>query len=655
MDKVARYRVLSVDPVRKRVLLTAKRTLIKEENPAMRFEDMSMNQIILGCVERVEIFGVKIRFFGNLQGLVHRSQMEPNKHSDDQFAAGTLIRCRVCGFDSERKNLKLSLNLDSHTAVPKQQENVGKEEESKKRIKGKKVKWDKRLRVRGGKNLRKLKVEDIHEGDTYPGIVFSHYKDSGIFVRIENSEKISVFCHRTELSDDKSVTIESFEIGDRVKGKILRVKDGKFSMGLKPSYFENEPDKDEEDFAISEEEEESKTVKDSKTKDVVMEEETNNEENIVHEPKSKKNSSLKNIKSLERFSSLFGLQSKTEDVSPSTVSTAETNDESNSSNDEDNLRDDSQIPVPKVSMKEKIKKKILEESKLRETEISNIKGDWKHNPTSETDFERLLITDGDSSIVWIKYMAHLLKISELDRAREVAERGVKHISFTLDEERCNVWMAYLNLEMAYGDETKFDNLLKRVLQYNEKKKIYVRLCSMHERLGQLSKAKAAHGKCSALFPRSKKVAVNRLTFLYSQKDGTLDEARQVLRELMSGSMLTEKKKLFITAKAGQLEYKYGNPDIGQTILEGLLTKCPRRVDIWSIYLDCHIKAYTPPVQEKANLEKIRSVFEKALTIGLKPRKMKFFFKRWLDFEQNHGDADGENNVQNKAKEYIASI
>ena len=43
-----------------------------------------------------------------------------------------------------------------------------------------------------------------------------------------------------------------------------------------------------------------------------------------------------------------------------------------------------------------------EEKELRKREEENADGQWADNPRSVEDFERLLLTQGDTSIVWIR-------------------------------------------------------------------------------------------------------------------------------------------------------------------------------------------------------------------------------------------------------------
>ncbi|PKI86015.1 rRNA biogenesis protein rrp5 [Malassezia vespertilionis] len=64
----------------------------------------------------------------------------------------------------------------------------------------------------------------------------------GVFVQIDGTD-ISGLSHKSELSDNVHADVtHAFEIGDRVKAKILKVEPskGRISFGLKPSYFTEE-------------------------------------------------------------------------------------------------------------------------------------------------------------------------------------------------------------------------------------------------------------------------------------------------------------------------------------------------------------------------------------------------------------------------------
>lgn len=47
-------------------------------------------------------------------------------------------------------------------------------------------------------------------------------------------------------------------------------------------------------------------------------------------------------------------------------------------------------------------------------------------PRTPDDFEKLVRSSPNSSFVWIKYMAALLDLADVEKARAVAERSVVH-------------------------------------------------------------------------------------------------------------------------------------------------------------------------------------------------------------------------------------
>jgi len=66
-----------------------------------------------------------------------------------------------------------------------------------------------------------------------------------------------------------------------------------------------------------------------------------------------------------------------------------------------------------------------------------------------------------------------------------------------------------------------------------------------------------------------------------------------------------------------------------------------------MYLDIEIK--------KGTKSSIRGLFERCISLGLKPKKMKFFFKRYLEFEVKEGNQEKIEYVKEKANEYVNSM
>lgn len=72
------------------------------------------------------------------------------------------------------------------------------------------------------------------------------------------------------------------------------------------------------------------------------------------------------------------------------------------------------------------------EKQKAEKELSRIEEalmDPGRQPESADDFDRLVLSSPDSSILWLQYMAFHLQATEIEKARAVAERALKTISF----------------------------------------------------------------------------------------------------------------------------------------------------------------------------------------------------------------------------------
>jgi rRNA biogenesis protein RRP5 len=264
------------------------------------------------------------------------------------------------------------------------------------------------------------------------------------------------------------------------------------------------------------------------------------------------------------------------------------------------------------------------------------------------DFERLLLTQGDTSIVWIRYMAFHLKMSDLERARQVAERAVKHVGFAEGKERFNVWVAFMNLECTFGTEQTSDTVFRRAASHNDAKQVHLQLARIHERNNKLDFAAKVYEACAKKFPQSKKVWLAQLSCLYRNKD--LEAGRKSLPKGLAA--LPRRKHPIVVSKAALLEYQYGSAERGMSVFEGLLDSYPKRTDLWSIYIDAHIKAHSPPKVAKPDFAEVRGLLERCCGMKLKATKMRFFFKRWLDFEKRFGDVTSQENVRNKARQFV---
>ena len=63
---------------------------------------------------------------------------------------------------------------------------------------------------------------------------------------------------------------------------------------------------------------------------------------------------------------------------------------------------------------------------LLQTEQSLL--DQNRLPETADDFDRLVVSSPNNSVVWLQYMAYHLHTTDFDKARAVAERALKTIS-----------------------------------------------------------------------------------------------------------------------------------------------------------------------------------------------------------------------------------
>jgi len=84
-------------------------------------------------------------------------------------------------------------------------------------------------------------------------------------------------------------------------------------------------------------------------------------------------------------------------------------------------------------------------------------------------------------------------------------------------------------------------------------------------------------------------------------------------------------------------------DPSSGLSQGILQSYAKRVDLWNVYLDQEVKL--------GDLPRARALFERATALTLPARRMKSLFKKYLEFEAEHGDEEHEEHVKAKAMEF----
>jgi len=313
---------------------------------------------------------------------------------------------------------------------------------------------------------------------------------------------------------------------------------------------------------------------------------------------------------------------------------------SSDENDE-NEDEESKTSSNKLSKRQKKAAKKAEEDSIRKAELTLL--DTDREVESMDDFERLILGSPNSSIIWIQYMAFHLHSSEVDKARKVAQRALKAISFREEQEKFNVWVALLNLQAVYGTKGELEKTFRDAVKVNEPKKVYMKMVDIYVKDEKFQEeAESLYQEMLKKFKSSKAVWISYGWYL--MKKGDAEGARNLLTRSMKS--LPQRKYIDTMVKFAMFEYKFGEAQRGSTVFETVLKHYPKRSDLWSIYIDMTIK--------QQDLEQVRNIFERVTTLALSSKKMQFFFKRYIQFEEQHGTAATIKTVRNKAMEYAES-
>ncbi|KAH9486567.1 rRNA biogenesis protein rrp5 [Psilocybe cubensis] len=493
-------------------------------------------------------------------------------------------------------------------------------------------------------------LSDLKEGQKVSGLV-KKIEDYGLFIQI-NDSKLSGLCHKSQLSDnadaDVAGALRGFREGDKVKAYILSIDNRRISLSLKPSYFSKEDlDEDTDPEDEDAEENEDQDMEGQSVIDEHSDQDMDQDQSGLQETGSTSQTgsdddddddmqiNLEQMK-IEYQSKKASESSNSNNAPSSRVPTlsltggfkwtgdGQLQEEAEESSDED----DADVGQ---SSKKKRKRKQIE---LDLTADMHTKA-----PESNADFERVLLGSPNSSFLWIQYMSFQLPLSEIDKAREIARRAIQTINFREEKERLNVWIALLNLENVYGTDETLDAVFKEAARANDSKTIHLRLASIFEQSDKFEKAEEQYKRTCKKFGGSSKVWT--LFGEFQLKRGNTEEGRKLLpRSLQS---LEKRKHLKTISKFAQVEYKYGEPERGKTLFEGIVDSHPKRWDMWSIYMDME--------SVQGDIQSLRNLFDRVLSLKMTSHKAKSFFKKWLEVEKRIGDEEGVTIVKQKATEW----
>eukprot|EP00755_Sulcionema_specki_P003803 Sspe_Gene.28503::Locus_12981_Transcript_1_1_Confidence_1.000_Length_2891::g.28503::m.28503/K14792/RRP5, PDCD11; rRNA biogenesis protein RRP5 len=313
-------------------------------------------------------------------------------------------------------------------------------------------------------------------------------------------------------------------------------------------------------------------------------------------------------------------------------------------NDADHSGDEAMAP----EKKKRKKKKKAEESEVMIDEIERARRDGTGGAKTVEDFERMVMSSPHSSYVWCQFMAHYVASKEYEQARLVAERALKTISYRETEELFNVWVAYLNIENAYGTQESLNEVFARFLKHSDDEmKAYSALVDVAKSTNHAALVHRTFQTMLKKFGQSTiKPWVDYAQFLIQR--GSYEELGRIQKRMLSNENLSPKHHVAALVKIACLHFREGSIDKGRNIFESLVIKYPKRTDLWSVYLDME-QVVLPKVDD---LSRIRHVFDRVITTNLSTKKMQYFLSRYMAFETQHGTQERVDYVKQKAVEYV---
>ena len=267
-------------------------------------------------------------------------------------------------------------------------------------------------------------------------------------------------------------------------------------------------------------------------------------------------------------------------------------------------------------------------------------------PTDVPSFERALAADPASSLLWIRYVAHLLSLGEPARARAAAERALDAIPLDADADRFNIWVARLNLEALHGAPDPVAatlTLFKEAVRSTDAKKAHLALVSVLDAAEHATAAREAAAALTRKFSASCKAWLARHTLLLRQGDA--DGAAACLRAAATAAPARKHVKLL--SRAAVAEFRAGSPDAGRALFERLLAAAPRRLDVWSVYIDQEVKS--------GDAARVRALLARGTSLDLPPKKARFLFRRALEFEKAMGDDKRADAVRAAARAFVEKV
>lgn len=447
-NDIVRVCVVEMDTPNKRVRLSTRPSRVLNSSLPVKdreitsISQLKVNDVVRGFVKHVADNGLFVNLGGNVTAYVRVSDLSDSFLAEwkGHFQVDQLVKGKITSIDEKLNHIQMSLKasvLDPNYVAP-------------------------------------ITFNDLTVGQVVTGKI-RRVQDFGAFIVIDGSNNLSGLCHKSEMTEKRvDDATKLFEEGDAVKAIVLKLDaDSKrISLGLKPSYFEE----DEADSDADEDEDDDDDGLNGAKLDMDVDSDDEDAGDL--------------------------------DLMALTADAADSSDEGEDEGPDEEMQDaptakpvvglsgggfdwDANILDEPIAGNDDSTDEEATVTKKKKNRKSEIKIDRTglldaNEPQTSSDFERLLLGQPNSSELWIKYMAFYMQLSELAKAREVAERAIKTINVRDETEKLNIWIALLNLENAFGSNDTVQETFQRACQYNDAQEVHERLVSIYIQSGKHS-------------------------------------------------------------------------------------------------------------------------------------------------------------------------
>ncbi|KAK4539952.1 hypothetical protein LTR36_009922 [Oleoguttula mirabilis] len=621
-NDIVRVCVLDVDLPNKKLFLSLRPSKVLSSSLPVTdkqitgFQQLKAGDLTRGFVRFVADKGVVVSLGARVDAFVRISDLSDQyvKEWKNLVQVDQLVKGRIVAVDADAKNIQLSLkssHVDAGYVAP-------------------------------------LTIADLAPGMVVTGKV-RKVEDFGAFIDIDNTlPRLSGLCHRSEVASKRVEDVRKlYSEGDVVKAKVMTVDVGsrKISLGLKASYFAD-ADGDEEMESEDEDEEEGVAIGALDEDEDADDEELDDDGGV----------DLANVQDIESEDDEDAAEPDGMDVDDeSSLKPTQGLKTSGFDWTGDSLGADKNGAVSDSEPDTAAMKK----RKRRKPEIKvDLTGDLdKYGPQSVSDFERQLLGQPNDSDLWRRYMAFQLGLSEVQKARDIAERALRTIHIREVEEKANIWVAWINLEVEYGDDESVDEVFKQACQVQDPLEIHQHLASIYINASKYSKADAVFEKMvgNKTFRASPEVWLNYATFLMDKPNQPARARALLSRSLQS---VPSNGHRALTAKFAALEFHspHGDAERGRTIFEGLVTEWPKWSSAWDQWVDLEharlARGAETKEEKKEARDKVRALYERMVAQKMGRRRARFLFKKWLEFEEKEGDGKAVERVEGLAREFV---